>query len=153
MTDRSSEPDSQVRLTGTIEVALAPVDAFGLFTPRGEQEWVDDWRPRFPADPVDDTAPGTVFETDAHGERTVWVVVDREPGRRMSYVRVTPTLRAGTVSVELEPTERGSLVTVTYDLTALDDQARSELARFARGYPEFLQSWQAAIASWLERRR
>jgi Polyketide cyclase / dehydrase and lipid transport len=152
MADRSSEPDSQVRLTGTLEVALPPVDAFGLFTPRGEQDWVDGWRPRFPVDPVDDTAPGTVFETDAHGERTVWVVVDREPGRRVSYARVTPGLRAGTVTVELEPTERGSLVTVTYDLTALDEPARTKLAHFADGYPAFLRSWQTAIASWLERR-
>jgi Polyketide cyclase / dehydrase and lipid transport len=140
------------RLTGTLEVALPPAEAFGLFTPRGEQDWVDGWRPHFPADPVDDTEPGTVFETHAHDDAT-WIVIARETGRRISYARVTPGVRAGTVSVELEPTGGGSRVTVGYEMTALSDQGRAELDRFAETYPDFLRSWEAAIETWLAAQR
>lgn len=136
------------RLTGTLDVALPPAEAFALFTPRGEEEWVDGWQPHFPADPIDDTEPGTVFETHAHGDDTIWVVVGRETGRRISYARVTPGSRAGTVTVELEPTAQGSRVTVGYELTALSDVGQVGLDEFAATYPEFLRSWETAIEQW-----
>ncbi len=141
------------RLTGTLEVALPPAEAFRLFTPRGEEDWVDGWRPHFPSDPVDDTEPGTVFETHAHGDDATWVVIAREAGRRISYARVTPGTRAGTVSVELEPTVGGSRVTVGYEMTALSDQGRAELDSFAEAYPDFLRSWETAIEAWLAAQR
>nr|BFE77861.1 hypothetical protein GCM10020093_004620 [Planobispora longispora] len=113
-----------MRLTGALTVPLPPDEAFRLFTARGEELWVDGWQPRFPVPVEDDTEPGTVFETGAHGEATVWVVLARERGRSISYARVTPGSRAGTVSVTLEPAGRpareygeASEVTVTYDLT------------------------------------
>lgn len=132
--------------TGKLTVALPPKDAFRLFTPLGEREWVDNWEPRFP-DPVeDDSAPGTVFQTTGHGGTTTWVVVDREPGRRVRYARISPGT-AGTVEVVLDEAEGGgSEVTVTYELTALTEAARPELAGFAEHYPEFLREWQDAIA-------
>ncbi|TMR11175.1 hypothetical protein, partial [Nonomuraea zeae] len=89
------------RLTGRLSVALPPEEAFVLFTPRGEERWVAGWRPRFPAPAGDDSAPGTVFETGEHGELTTWVVTGREAGWRVSYARLTPGSRAGTVTVEV----------------------------------------------------
>ncbi|MBG0829921.1 hypothetical protein HS041_19320 [Planomonospora sp. ID67723] len=55
-----------MKLTGTLTVPLPPEEAFHLFTARGEERWVEGWRPRFPVPVEDDTAPGTVFETGAH---------------------------------------------------------------------------------------
>ncbi|TDC83043.1 SRPBCC family protein [Actinomadura sp. 7K507] len=133
------------RLEGQLEVALPPQEAFELFTPRGEERWVDGWQPRFPVATRDDTAPGTVFET-SHTEQTTWVVLERERGRRISYARVTPGSRAGTVTVLLDEDGEGhSIVNVIYDLTALTPHAADELRRFAAGYPAFLRSWQDAI--------
>ena len=91
------------RLTGRIQVPLPPGEAFRLFTPRGEQDWAHGWHPHFPAQAADDTEPGTVFETSAHGHHTIWVVMDRQPGKRISYARVTPGDQAGTVTVSLTP--------------------------------------------------
>lgn len=147
---RPTRADAHRRLEGRIRVALPPSEAFGLFTPRGEERWVEGWSPHFPVRTDDDTAPGTVFET-GHGERTTWVVVERERGRRVSYARVTPGSRAGTVTVTLEDDGDGhSLVRVVYDLTALTTQAAGELERFADEYPAFLASWQEAIARLTE---
>ncbi|HEX6335598.1 MAG TPA: SRPBCC family protein [Jiangellaceae bacterium] len=138
---------AQYELSGRIGVALPPGEAFVLFTPRGEERWADGWRPLFPAPTEDDAVPGTVFETSAGGEHTIWVVLDREPGRRMRYARVTPGSRAGTVSVELADGGDGrSAVEVTYALTALSPDGDRQLKEFAAGFPDYLKSWESAIA-------
>jgi len=141
---------SQQRLTGRIAVAMPPAEAFRLFTPRGEQDWAHGWQPRFPARVVDDDEPGTVFETDAHGQRTIWLVTGREPGRRISYARVTPGEQAGTVTVTITGAGGYSEVEVCYQLTALTPAGGHKLRAFADRYPAFLQSWQDDIAASLD---
>ena len=133
------------RLTGRISVALPPAEAFRLFTPRGEEDWAHGWHPGFPAPAADDTEPGTVFTTSAHGRETVWVVTDREQGRRIAYARVAGGTTAGTITVILDSSGDGTEAEVTYDLTALTKQAVDELREFAEGYLVFLSSWQDAI--------
>jgi Polyketide cyclase / dehydrase and lipid transport len=137
------------RLTGHITVPLPPGDAYPLFTPRGEQAWAHGWHPSFPAAAPDDTEPGTVFETRAHGQHTIWLVTSREPGRRISYARVTPGDLAGTVTVTISPSGGHSDVEVTYELTALTATAAGSLRDFAAGYPAYLRSWQDAIGTRL----
>ncbi|WP_028920833.1 SRPBCC family protein [Pseudonocardia acaciae] len=139
---------ARYRLVGSFQVALPPERAFRLFTPAGERDWVDGWDPRFPDSDTDaDTEPGTVFETASDGRAVTWVVLDRQPGRRMSYARVAHGVHAGTVTVTLEPAgDDHAEVTVAYDLTALTEAARDELRRFADDYPNFLRSWRRAIA-------
>lgn len=137
------------RLTGRIQIDLPPGEAFRLFTPRGEQDWVPGWHPRFPVPVPDDAEPGTVFETDAHGQPTIWLVTSRDPGRRISYARVSPGDRAGVVTVAITGSGHHSEAEVTYLLTPLTDTADRRLGEFADGYPAYLQSWQDAIAAWL----
>jgi hypothetical protein len=65
----------------------------------------------------------------------------------MSYARVTPGSRAGTVSVELDDGAGGrSAVEVTYALTALSPDGDRQLKEFAAGFPDYLKSWESAIA-------
>jgi hypothetical protein len=145
----TTSPVLRHRLAGRLTVALAPEQAFSLFTPRGEQDWVAGWKPHFPAPASDDTAPGTIFETRADGRITTWVVVDRTPGRHIRYARVIPGHNAGTVTVTVDDAEGYSDVTVTYELTALTAAAAQQLNEFAADYPTFLHSWQNAIAASL----
>jgi len=140
------------RLTGSIRVDLPPNEAFRLFTPRGEQEWVTGWQPRFPTPTADDTEPGTVFETDSHGARTIWLVLDRQWGERISYARVTPDDNAGTVTVVINAAGQHSEVEVTYELTALTAATGRTVREFANAYPAYLRSWQDAITAWLRSR-
>jgi hypothetical protein len=141
------------QLTGRIRVALPPGEAFRLFTPRGEQDWVPGWHPHFPAPAADDTEPGTVFETSAHGQHTIWLVTDRQPGKRISYARVTPGDHAGSVTVVISPDGENSAVEVTYQLTALTSDGDRRLGEFADGYAAYLQSWEDAITAWVLARR
>jgi hypothetical protein len=139
-----------IAMTGRLTVARPPAEAFDLFTPRGEERWVPGWRPRFPAPTTDDTAPGTVFETDVHGRFTTWVVVERTPGRRIRYARVVPGDTAGTVTVDLADAGGHTDVTVTYVLTALTSSAIEPLRGFAARYRDMLRQWADAIAASLE---
>lgn len=140
------------RLTGAFTLNLVPEKAFHLFTPRGERAWAAGWEPLFPVPTEDDSAPGTVFETNAHGVRTTWVVVDSVPPGRIRYAQLRPDERAGTVEVELAERDGGTEVTVTYHLTPLTDAAAPELEHFAAGYPAFLAGWPAAIATQMDSR-
>jgi hypothetical protein len=140
------------RLTGRLHVGLPPAEAFRLFTPRGEQDWAAGWQPHFPAPAPDDTEPGTVFETSAHGQHTIWTVTERERGCRIAYSRVTPGRQAGTVTVRLAAAGDGSEVEVTYQLTALSEAAGPHLADFADGYDAYLRSWEEDIAALLATR-
>jgi NADP-dependent 3-hydroxy acid dehydrogenase YdfG len=140
---------AQRRLTGRLVVPLPPDRAFRLFTPRGEQDWVPGWHPHFPTPAADDTVPGTVFQTNAHGRATTWMVVDRIRPRRIRYARVIEGSNAGTVTVTLDGAGEHTDVTVVYELTALSEAGSHQLAEFATGYPAFLQSWQDTIAAFL----
>jgi hypothetical protein len=140
------------RLSERIRVALPADEAFQLFTPRGEREWAHGWDPTFPAPTDDDSEPGTVFETDAHGRRVTWLVTDREPGRRIAYAQVVPGHRAGRITVTLEATTEGSEVEVVYELTPLSEAGEHDLEEFAENYGAFLRPWQDEIAKCLTKR-
>jgi hypothetical protein len=140
------------RLVGRLRVPFAVAEAFDLFTPLGERDWAHGWEPHFPTPVGDDTEPGTVFETDAHGQRTVWIVTGRERPHCISYARLTPGSRAGTVTVLLEPAGAHTEVEVTYELTALTPSAVPELQRFADNYTAYLESWEHSISASLSHR-
>ena len=132
-------------VTGQVRVDLPPDRAWILFTPEGERSWVDGWDPHYPGGVVSEH-PGTVFLTGP----IVWVVVDFEPGRLVRYARTTPGDRAGLVTVTFEAGDGGTTIaTVTYTLAALSASATEDLKTFAAGYPEFLASWERAIAASL----
>jgi len=144
---------SRQRLAGRIHVDLSPGETFRLFTPRGEEDWAHGWHPRFPVNAADDTEPGTVFETLAHGQRATWLVTSREPGKHISYARVIPGEQAGTVTVTMHASGGGTEAGVVYDLTALTNAANLRLREFAASYPAYLQSWHDAIIAWLDGQR
>jgi hypothetical protein len=138
-------PLRRVVLRGNVAVALPPEEALRLFTPQGERAWGHGWDPVFPAGDDGDAMAGTVFRTAAHDAETLWVVAGRT-SRSISYARVTPGDRAGTVTVTCERDGAGTRAEVAYDLTALAPDAQPALDAFAAGYAEFLESWERAIA-------
>ena len=94
---------SHVQLTGIVEIAVPPERAFMMFTTTGERTSARGWDPRFPSPVVDETEPGTVFQTE-HGDRdSVWIVAQCERDRSITYATITPGERCGLVTVTCEP--------------------------------------------------
>lgn len=124
------ESPARVRASGSFRLELEPEAAFNLFTAAGEESWVPDWRPLFLGEP-NPQRPGLVFITTVSSEQTIWTVLESDRDRgRLAYSRVTPGSRAGTVTVALAEDSGGTIVTVTYDLTALSPAAEADLAQY-----------------------
>jgi hypothetical protein len=151
--DAGADAPGRIVVTGVVPVPVPPTEAFELFTPGGEKAWAAGWAPHFPVPVEDETAIGTVFETDDGKGRTTWVVAACEPGRRITYARITAGDRAGTVTVDCGGAAGGvTQAQVTYALTALGQGARQDLATFAAHYDQFLRHWAKAIAEALAHR-
>ena len=134
--------------TGTLRVDAPPAHAFQLFTAPGERLWVDGW------DPVvlsggDGRSKGSVFVTDAGGDKAYWVVVDYDDeALHARYARIAPETRAGTVEVFARDDGAGATeVEVTYELTALADAGNEQLAEFdGTAFDRMLRDWERMIS-------
>ena len=124
MTDEDERATQWCRSSLSLELPAS--DAFELFTPEGERSWAHGWAPTYHSSAPDRSSPGTVFTTE-HGARvTTWVVVAREPGRRMLYARVDDLV--GTVEVVLHgASAERTTVEVEYVLTPTTAAAQHRL--------------------------
>lgn len=136
-----------------IELPLPLLQAQRLFTPAGEELYVDGWVPHYvhPADGR--TEAGMVFTTGSGEQFTLWTLVDFETGPRhvARYCRVMPALRCDIVEVSCEAlgTER-SAVTVRYTLTALTPAGERSLDDFApAAFATRIEGWREAIEARL----
>ena len=126
---------------------MSPEEALPLFTALGEKFWIPTW------DPVvlngDGVETGTVFVTSNQGHKTHWIVMDYDSqAYHALYVRVTPEVDAGTVDVSLVSNGKGgSVVTVSYELTALSPAGNEKLqSSFSEThYAQMMKDWRAMI--------
>lgn len=124
-----------------------------LFTPAGEELWVDGWQPRYLHPHDGTTAQGMVFATGSGEETTVWFMTEftREP-YRARYARVTPGSRWGFVDVECKPVGEGKTqVRVTYELHALSPAAEGLLKGFEPApFAAMIDDWKRRIDQELD---
>ena len=132
--------------SGSFELDDCPDKALYLFTAPGEVIWVPGWEPNIMSG--DGFEAGTVFTTGHGDEETIWVVVDFDTENfRARYARITPGSRAGTVEVNLHRNAAGgSTVTVAYELTALSESGRENLAGMdSDAYANMLIEWKSLV--------
>lgn len=138
---------SRIRHTGSVHIDAPPEHVFPLFTAPGERLWAPGW------DPVilsggSGLERGSVWLT-AHGdELTIWLVADYDPADfHARYMRVTPTSRAGSVEVFARSDgQGGTVVEVTYELTALNADGNQALAEFdAEQFGHMMAEWERLI--------
>ena len=136
---------------GSFQVALPPERAFDLFTAEGERAWAPGWDPIILSGGPDALQPGSVFLTDHGGEDTIWTVVeaDRACGR-LTYSRVSPPVRAGTVRVTIRAEEGGSRVEVAYDMTSLGPAGDAVVADMnPERFAQMMREWERLIVAAL----
>jgi hypothetical protein len=132
---------------GDFRLPCDPATALPLFTPEGERQWVDGWHPEYLSGADDEV--GAVWRT-SHDEDTTWITTDRDDDR-VRYARISSNGTAGLVEVLCAPTEGGTRVQVTYDLTACTAAGFDALHRFATHFENMLEHWRRATASALAR--
>ena len=138
---------------GTLTVAMPVGQCQMLFTPAGEELWIDEWRPAYhhPADGR--TQAGMVFSTGTGDDHTLWSLVDFERGPRhyARYARVTPALRSGFVEIRCEAlTPQSTRVVVRYEMTALTPAGEASLQAYEpEPFAAMLKQWQRMIEARL----
>jgi hypothetical protein len=138
------EPVRAVRQGGLL-LPCSPAVALPLFTPEGERQWVDGWRPEYLSGAADEV--GAVWRTSVGGD-TTWITTDRDD-HRVRYARVSDNGTAGLVEVLCSPTENGTSVQVTYDLTASTPAGGDVLRGFTADFDDMLEHWRQATAAAL----
>lgn len=139
-----------VRAQRELEIA-APADiVFRMFTPKGEELWIDAWRPRYIHPQDGTTIHGMVFATGDGDERTLWQMVEFDTTRhRAIYARTTPGARIGTVTVDVEAIDPlNSRARIRYDMTALAEGP--VLAPYLEpAFGQLIDGWGATIRARL----
>jgi len=109
------------RYSHEITVDRPVADAFPLFTPKGEEDWVPGWKPDYFAPENGATQKDMLFATGDGAERTWWTCLDWRPDEHfVRYLRLTPDSRCAFVEVKCCARDAGSTaVTVGYDIQSL----------------------------------
>jgi len=147
----------RVRRTGKIRVPAQVGEAFELFTPLGEKEWVGpSWDPQFRVPASGEMEPGAVFTTrEPDGTETIWTTLSFDRAlHQVSYLRTTPGSRVGRVDVCCQPAaELGTTAEMTYTFTALTPAGNDYLAAWtAERYAALMAEWEQKIAAALAAR-
>lgn len=141
-----------ITLYGTLRVD-APVDvAFPLFSPRGEEAWVPEWKPELIHPPGVDWCEGQVFRTVHDGQESIWFVarLDRD-SHEVTYHRVDLGLSATSVTVRCRPAgENATETAVEYRWVGLTGEGNRFVREQTReAFREKLTRWEAWISAAL----
>lgn len=163
LTDAKSVPpdgapfvSSHRRFVHRITLPLSAAEALDLFTPLGEQLWIEDWNPTF-LHPVDGRpCAGQVFTTGTGLEETYWTVADFDPvGGHARYIRVTPASRFAIVEVSVEADGADACeVEVSYEFTGLTAVGNASIEMMSE--PDFsamIDGWAEMIVAYLDGRK
>ncbi|EJB0385652.1 hypothetical protein C4H03_RS13385 [Vibrio parahaemolyticus] len=142
--------------TECISVNFPPLQTAKLFTALGEVIWVPKWKPVL--------IKGNGFNindifVNSSDNNTVFIVTDyNEEQGHISYARVAPNISAATIDINIKPDENTSIVEITYNLAALNQESEEHVAQLTEeAYKAEIQQWEKYIASkdaeikiWLE---
>ena len=137
----------------TITLAIPVRQCQRLFTPAGEELWVDAWQPRYLHPPDGSTVQGMIFLTGQAEETTTWLMTEfSQDPYRARYARVTPASRWGFVQVVCTPfDETTTQVEVTYAMHALSRDGSTALKGFeSEPFVAMIEGWKQRIDLRLE---
>jgi hypothetical protein len=136
----------------TIDIDDVVGEVFPLFTPKGEEAWVEGWCPDYLHPASGETCEGMVFRTGHSSEATLWTCVLWRPDEHyVRYVRVTPASGVAVIDVSCRArSDARTAVTVSYAYTATTADGAANLAELGtERFAAMIDGWRAAISSFL----
>jgi hypothetical protein len=144
------KPHRVVR-TFTQRLVADPSRVFPLLCPVREADWIEGWDPLVVFSQSGVAEPDCVFLTGASPADAIWYITRHEPSRGfVEMVKITPTVTACKLTIQLRSVEGGSEATITYAHTSLGPEGDSFVASFTDDYYQrFMRDWEARINHYL----
>lgn len=137
--------------TYTQKLVAEPSKVFPLLCPVREADWVEGWDPLvvFSASGVAEV--DSVFITEASPSNAIWYITRHEPGNGfVEMIKITPSVTACKLTIQLHPVAGGSEATITYAHTSLGPEGDALVASFTEEhYRQFMRDWEARINHYL----
>lgn len=133
-------------------LVASPGEVFPLLCPVRELEWVPGWRPTLVVSASGVAEEGCVFVTAGEDGESTWVVTRYEPPREIEFVKLTPGVTVGLVSIVLSPgADPGTTAAeVRYRYTALGERGERAVREFtAEHYLGFMGGWEDSLNHFL----
>ena len=135
-----------------VQHLVAPPGAvMPLLCPVREADWIAGWDPRLVVSASGFVEPGCVFVTAAEPVDAVWIVTRHEPETGFVEMwKVTPTVTACRLTIQLRATASGCDAEVSYAHTSLGPAGDTFVADFTDAvYRNFMQDWEARLNHYL----
>jgi len=142
-----------VRATRTYTQRLVadPATVFPLLCPVREVDWIEGWNPPLVVSSSGVAEPDCVFTTSAEPINAVWYVTRHEPAAGfVEMLKITPTVTACRLTIQLRPIAGGSEAVITYSHTSLGPEGDTFVASFTEEfYRGFMQDWESRVNHYL----
>jgi hypothetical protein len=135
----------------TQRLVAEPAAVFPLLCPVRECDWVDGWDPVCVISDTGLAEPDCVFVTDATPNDAIWYVTRHEPENGfVEMLKITPSVTACRLTIQLRPAPTGSEAAITYTHTSLGPDGDAFVASFTSDYyRQFMQDWESRINHYL----
>ena len=129
----------------------SPEAVFPLLCPVREAEWIQGWDPIRVVTNSGVAESDCVFTTAAEPNEAIWYITRHEPARGfVEMLKITPSVTACRLTIQLSRTEGGSEAVVTYSHTSLGTEGDEFVAMFTEAYyMKFMQDWEARLNYFL----
>lgn len=135
------------------DIVAPPEAVFPLLCPEREKEWLPGWDARMIHSATGVAERGAVFETAHAAGRTLWLVAEYDPPRRIAFARWQPEGLVVHIEIVLARKHAGgTAVGITYTFTAVTETGASALAAMGEdAWRENMGAWQASMNAWFEK--
>jgi hypothetical protein len=149
---RIQQPN-RVSRTYTQTLCAEPAQVFPLLCPVREADWIEGWDPGVVISASGVAERDCVFTTASKPHDALWYVTRHEPSAGfVEMLKITPTVTACRLTIQLRPAPGGSEADVTYTHTSLGPEGDAFVASFTEGYyRQFMQDWESRLNRYLRR--
>jgi hypothetical protein len=145
------KPPNRITRSYVQRLAAEPARVFPLLCPVREVDWIEGWDPRLVLSNSGVAEPDCVFITTATPLDAVWFITRHEPDAGfVEMVKITPTVTACKLSIQLTAAPGGSEALVTYSHTSLGPAGDALVESFTEEhYLGFMREWEAKLNHYL----
>jgi hypothetical protein len=137
------------------DIHATPDKVFPLLCPEREKDWLPGWDARMIFSASGVAERGAIFETRHDAGRTLWIVTDYDPPRRLAFARWQPDGLIVHIEIALgRHHEARTAVCICYTWTATDEAGAAALAAMSEAtWLETMAFWQGSMNEWFGKQR